>query len=115
VLAVVAKLLDDAFTQMDRAQAPADRGDRRRLLELHLDQRAPGEVEVVTETAMEGERAEPDQREHGRGDVGPLPLADEVVVRVLEELDHAAAPLRIISRWFPPFADPCRADRRASA
>jgi hypothetical protein len=73
---------------MDRAETGPDLGDRGRLLEAHLDQRAAGEVDVVAQPAPDGERAQADQGQGDRDDIRPLPLADEVVVRILEELDH---------------------------
>src|SRR5207302_641155 len=98
VLAVVAELLDDALAQLNRGEARPDLGDRGHLLESHLDQGAAGEVEVVAQPAPDGERAEADQGEGDRDDIGPLPLADEVVVRTPKELDH----IEIVSTFRRP-------------
>ena len=109
-LARVAELLDHRLAELDPGEARADLGHRRRALEAHLHERPAGEVDVVPETAPGHERAETEQRE-GDGDVvGPLPLADEVVVRVLEELDH-----RLRSRSPRPCGGPRTPGRRGGA
>src|SRR5207249_11929328 len=51
-------------------------------------QGAAREIDVVAQPALDGERAQADQGYRDRDAVRPFPLADEVVVRILEELYH---------------------------
>ena len=67
VLLGVAELLDDAVAQADPVERLPHGVDRRRLLEAHLHERAPGEVDAVPEPALPGDVAQPGQG-HDEGD-----------------------------------------------
>src|SRR5437870_3442342 len=84
----IPEALDDRVTQADLAQRRPDLGHRRRALEPHLGKRPTREVDVVPQPAVRDDRRDADEGDGDRNDVGPLPLADEVVVRALKQLDH---------------------------
>ena len=86
-LVAAPELLNDRLAHADAAERLADVGNRRNLFEANLDERAPGEVDVVTQP-LRHQRDDPDQRDEPGQHVGPAPIADEVVVRVPEDLDH---------------------------
>jgi hypothetical protein len=87
VLPRIAELLDDALADPGLAERGPDLADVGALLEADLHEGPPREVDVVVE-APRDQRAEPDDHGHDRDRVGDPAPADEVVVRVPEDLDH---------------------------
>jgi hypothetical protein len=84
----VPELLDHALAELDLIQRGPDPFHRHRLLEAHLNEGAAGEVDAVPEAALHCHGTDPDEDEGDGQQVGPAAPANEIVVRIVEELDH---------------------------
>ena len=100
----------------DPVEGAAQGVDRGGLLEPHLDQRAAGEVDAVLEPALPGDVGEPGRGSRPPRSVRPAAPADEVVLRVDEDLEHFVASSRPRLRWRASAAagGPCRPGRRSA-
>src|SRR5262249_17376146 len=86
----VAELLDDRVAaQADLVETLAHRLHGDWLVETHLHERAAREVDSVGQTSAKEDRDQAQQDEPAREEVEPPTLADEIVIGVDEDLQHA--------------------------